>query len=220
LDYHLSYPFIFRAGGGIFMVPESSANRTIELFVAEDFPSRWRRYCVLMSELEAHDTTLFRDETGLWWMFTTLVRVGELGWDSVSVFYAESLFGPWHPHPMNPVRNDVRSSRSGGAVFSVAGRVFRPVQDCSQGYGSALAFCEIVELSPTRFREVVTKGPLRASAPPFLGVHTFNRSGQIEAMDFKHLRRRFAGLGEIQLPDRAALEAVESASPLPKVKFA
>jgi len=41
-----------------------------------------------------------------------------------------------------------------GRPFMLDGRMFRPAQDCSETYGGAVNVMEIVELSPTVFREV------------------------------------------------------------------
>ena len=40
-EYHLSYPYLFVLDGEVFMVPETSARRTVELYRAQPFPSRW-----------------------------------------------------------------------------------------------------------------------------------------------------------------------------------
>jgi hypothetical protein len=40
-SYHLSYPFIFRWGSDIFMIPETSDNRTVEVYRAVEFPGKW-----------------------------------------------------------------------------------------------------------------------------------------------------------------------------------
>ncbi len=42
LDYHLSYPCVFKIDSTWYMIPESSANKTIELWKCTDFPMKWR----------------------------------------------------------------------------------------------------------------------------------------------------------------------------------
>ena len=39
--YHLSYPFVFEHEGEFWMIPETSGNRAIELYRAEQFPDKW-----------------------------------------------------------------------------------------------------------------------------------------------------------------------------------
>ena len=58
--YHLSYPVVFRHEGQIFMMPESSANRTLEIYRAEHFPFRWTLDRVVLSDIELADATRLR----------------------------------------------------------------------------------------------------------------------------------------------------------------
>lgn len=41
------------------MVPESSANKTIELWKCTDFPLKWEKYSNLIENIEAVDSTPF-----------------------------------------------------------------------------------------------------------------------------------------------------------------
>lgn len=189
--YHLSYPFVFSWDGATYMLPETSGNQTVELYVAERFPDRWTHYATLMSGIDANDATLYRSEhDSRWWLFTSVARFGASSWDKLSIYYADELKGPWRPHPRNPVKNDVRSSRPGGALIQSEGRLFRPAQDSSAGYGSGLAFCEITDLTPEEYRE---EPVARVGCPPwsgYYGLHTYNSSKSYEAVDFKLSRWR------------------------------
>ncbi len=187
--YHLSYPFVFSHGGAIFMVPETSANRTVELYQAEAFPDRWTLRAILMDEIEVADATPFFDEnTGLWWLFGTVTEFGSSSYDSLSIFFSENLEGPWRPHVMNPVKFDPFSSRPAGPLIRQDGRLLRPAQDSSRGYGSGLAWCEIRELTPTSFREEVVARHIPSSG--YRGLHTYTRGGGFEAVDFQRRRWR------------------------------
>ena len=78
--YHLSYPFVFRHDGAIWMMPESGQNRTLELYRADAFPFRWTLDRVLMSGVEIADATPFVWD-GEWWLSGDRRRNGrrELG---------------------------------------------------------------------------------------------------------------------------------------------
>ena len=41
-EYHLSYPFVFEWEDDVYMIPESTASRRVELYRAESFPDRWK----------------------------------------------------------------------------------------------------------------------------------------------------------------------------------
>jgi len=92
-DYHLSYPFLLEHDGETYMVPESSDNRTLDLYRCIDFPNRWEKVKPLLSDIRAKDTTLLH-YNGLWWMFTNLCELhgnsnDEL--DELYLFYSTDL---------------------------------------------------------------------------------------------------------------------------------
>ena len=186
--YHLSYPFLFRHDGHVYMIPEMAEHRTLEVYKADPFPTRWVPHKVLMRDVIAVDTTLHRDGD-TWWMFTTIGEPGGSYWDELSLFYADDPFGTWHPHPMNPVVSDCRSARMAGNVFrDGSGRLIRPAQDCDKSYGAALVFCEIVECTKTSYVERILS---RQEPPPGCqGVHTWNTEDDLAVTDFKMSRRK------------------------------
>jgi hypothetical protein len=189
--YHLSYPFVFTHDGAALMVPETSANRTIELYEACAFPGEWRLRTVLIDDIDASDTTLhFDGATGLWWMFSAVSEFGGSSHDSLSIFFSPRLEGPWWPHRGNPVKLDPGSSRPAGPLLAWNGRLLRPTQDCTLTYGGGVAWCEIRRLEPTAFREErVGRAPVGRGArtPP----HTYGRAAGLEVADFKVRRSRY-----------------------------
>jgi hypothetical protein len=198
--YHLSYPFVFLDRDIVLMVPETSSNRTVELYEATRFPNRWRLRSVLLNNIDAADCTIFFDaQSNLWWMFASVCEYDNSAWDSLSIFYSPTVDGPWQPHAANPVKFDSRSSRSAGPIIYAGGRLLRPAQDCTHSYGSGLVWCEIKELTPHRFEEE----PIGRLAPRrgYTGLHTYSRAGGFEVVDFK--RSRWRGIsGPIRLPAR------------------
>ena len=46
--FHLSYPFVFREGSEIFMVPETRSQQSIRLYRAADFPRAWTLDSILV----------------------------------------------------------------------------------------------------------------------------------------------------------------------------
>jgi hypothetical protein len=180
--YHLSYPFVFAWRGEIYMLPETAQNRTLELYRAIDFPLRWERCAVLMDD-EVVDSSIFEYE-GRWWMFTSGLGGSAFKYSELSLFWAESPFGPWHPHPLNPVVCDVRCGRPAGAVFIAGGQLIRPGQDCSRGYGYGITLTRIDLLSTTEYRETPVKTIQPNFARHVCGVHTLNRSTTLELLDF------------------------------------
>jgi hypothetical protein len=178
--YHLSYPHVFRDGGELYLIPETGANGTVELYRCEAFPGKWR----LERELfrgKAVDTTVWIED-GVYWFFVTLQeprgRAGQL-W----LFSAPSLTGQWTPHPANPISTDVRNCRGAGAIFRAGGRLYRPSQDCGGVYGRSFTLNEITAWTAGAYKERphVTVNPVWGKK--WIGTHSYAQAGDIEIID-------------------------------------
>lgn len=188
-DYHLSYPYTFEWRGELFMIPETAANRTVELYRAVRPPYEWAFDRVLLSDVSLVDATVVEID-GRWWMFTGSIARGGSRCDELNLFFADSPLGPWHPHRRNPVVSDVRHARPAGRLFEIDGHWYRPAQDCSRRYGYAIALRRIVRLDPERFEEV-TVGALRPEwAPSVVATHTVNAVDGLTIIDAQVRRRR------------------------------
>ena len=178
---HLSYPFVFEAEGEVWMIPETSAAGTIELYRAARFPHDWSLVTTLVDGVEASDATVFRRD-GRWWMMATVRSDGSFS-DALAIWYADRLPGPWMAHPHNPVLIDIASARPAGRVEERDGRLLRPVQDCRTGYGAALAVAEILRIDEQHFDQRVIARLSPGSWWPGRRLHTLNRAGRLECID-------------------------------------
>ncbi|GJD94011.1 glucosamine inositolphosphorylceramide transferase family protein [Methylobacterium iners] len=187
--YHLSYPFVFFRDGQHWMVPESCANGTVDLYRATAFPGGWVREATLVAGVTASDATLV-EHSGRWWMFATvqdrasdpaLVR-GSYS-DALHLWSAPDFRGPWTAHPKNPVLVDIASARPAGAIVMRGGSLIRPVQDGRRGYGEALALARIDRLDAEGYAQTVETTLRAGPGWPGNRLHTLNRSGDYEFID-------------------------------------
>jgi hypothetical protein len=180
--WHLSYPFLIERDGELWMIPESSEHRDVPLYKCVRFPDKWERHSTLLSGLELADATITRHD-GIDYLFGAW-RDGTGGYsDALAIFYAQGLFGPWLPHASNPVLVDRASTRPAGNFATLNGKLWRPVQDCADGYGSGLGLAEIVELTPTTYRQIVRHSIRPGPAWSGRKLHTLNRCGDLEVID-------------------------------------
>lgn len=187
--WHLSYPFLIEHDGELWMIPESSERRDVAIYRCVDFPGKWERHTTLLSGLELGDATIVWHD-GLHYLFGA-TRDGAGGYsDTLSIFHAEHLFGPWLPHARNPIMVDRASARPAGHFVTIDGQLWRPVQDCSNGYGAALGLAEITELSPTLFKQIVRHTLAPDRQWPGRKLHTLNRSGRLEVIDGSRIQPR------------------------------
>ena len=192
-SYHLSYPFLFAHEGEVFMIPESSAARQVELHRAVAFPHTWERAAILLHDVSAVDATIFAHD-GLLWLFACVAAPAASAADELHVFWAEAPRGPWCPHARNPVVSDVRCARPAGAIQRWGARIVRPGQDCSRCYGGAISFREIDMLSPTAYAEHEIDRLEPGDLDDARATHTYAADGRFEAIDLRRrelrLRRR------------------------------
>jgi hypothetical protein len=180
---HRSYPYLFTADGSIFCVPESAENRRVELFRAERYPDRWQRVMTLVADFPALDSTVF-PHAGRWWLFCT--SADERAEYKLHAWHADLLLGTWHPHPLNPLKCDVASSRPAGPPFLIEGELHRPSQDGSRTYGGAVTINRIIKLTPTEFVEVpVGRVDPPSDGPYRSGLHTLCPLGDRTIIDGK-----------------------------------
>jgi hypothetical protein len=159
--FHLSYPGIVRWNGSYWMIPETLGAGAVRLYRAERFPGRWVHDCDLLP-LYAADSTAFRYR-GRWWMFVCTTPHEH---DTLALYSADELRGPWHEHPCSPIIKGQRSvARPGGRPRMIGGRLHRFAQDCTDEYGRQVRAFEILELTTTTYRErEIAESPiLRAS---------------------------------------------------------
>lgn len=188
-DYHLSYPFVFEWNDSYYMVPESAANKTVELYRSTSFPFDWQLEKVLLKDVRAKDATLAEID-GTWWMFVSIAEHSIP--DELYLFYAESPLGPWTPHPRNPVKSDVRGSRPAGGLFNWNDELYRPAQNSSGRYGYAMAINKITRLDRETFREEEVSTILPNWNKNLIGTHTISIAGDLTVIDCLVKRSRWS----------------------------
>ena len=173
--YHLSYPFLFTHGEELYMIPELHVNRSIDLWRCTVFPNKWQHERTIMSGISAVDTTVFQ-HNGTWWMFTNCDRTETRDYCELHIFYSDDpVVGQWFPHAANPVLVDARQARMAGSVIAMEdGRLIRCAQRHGPAYGAALLFCEIMELTPSRYRERIIEEVTPHWHKRAFAMHHFN----------------------------------------------
>lgn len=155
-SFHLSYPQVFEWKGEVYMVPESSADLSVNLYRAARFPGAWERVATLLTGYAFADATLFRHHDH-WWMFVS-TNVN----DVLNLYHSAHLDRGWQPHPLNPVvKQNAHHARPAGRVIEADGRLYRFAQDCAPEYGTGVFAFEITSLSTLDYSErIVFPEPL------------------------------------------------------------
>jgi len=183
-DYHMSYPLVFEDGEDLFMLPETGANYTVELYKCVDFPLKWEFKKVLLENVRAADATLFK-HNGKYWLFANMREVeGASVQDELFLFFTDDfLNGEWQPHPQNPIISDVRCSRPAGKIFKQEGKIYRPAQNGGKHYGYGMQIREIITLSEEKYQERQVQSIYPDWSADLRSTHTLNSDKSLTFID-------------------------------------
>jgi hypothetical protein len=181
---HMSYPYPVRYNGQLYCIPECHTRREVCLYRFDQQQHQWKRDQTLLSDFAALDSTVI-ERDGKWWLFCT--SQDDFSETKLYIFHANHLFGPWQPHPLNPVQCDARGSRPGGTFFEYNGDFYRPAQDSTSGYGGALTINRVSRLSTIEFEEapVIRLAPQRGYWRD--GIHTLSAGDGMTVVDGKRI---------------------------------
>ena len=187
--FHLSYPFLVRHEGEIYMTPEGHRSGRLTLYRARRFPDQWEPMCEILDEPAVDPTLVYHD--GLWWMFYSYARTRRTSVDELHVAFAEKITGPWRSHPANPVRTAADSARPGGTPFMSAGALHIATQDSCNSYGEAVTVLRVDALTPdsARFEIVNRIAPETLGLEGFEGLHTLAGAEGVTLFDVKTVNR-------------------------------
>jgi hypothetical protein len=208
--YHLSYPHIVAFENVWYCIPESARSGGLDLYAWSPQKRLWVLETRMIDDHGILDATLFRHGT-IWYLFGVAREDGP--YDKLRIWWSDSLYGEWRLHSRNPAKVDLRSARSAGPVFQVGGCYYRPAQDCTDGYGSAVTINRIDLLTPVEFAETtVSRVQPDPNGPYPDGLHTITvyndtvlidgkRVGFSAALLFMKLARRLTRLaGSVRGP--------------------
>jgi hypothetical protein len=193
--WHLSYPFVIEDDSGTWMLPEAHRAGGLRLYRAADFPLQWQFAASIELDCVPVDATPVRFE-GRWWLFYSPATSKRDKIGKLHVAWSDELAGPWHPHPGNPVRADLSSSRPGGTPQIIDGQLVVPMQDCRRTYGGAIRPLHVHRLTPTEFEaEAAAVIAAPAGFAPYVdGLHTLSACGTHTLVDAKYVDRSLGGL--------------------------
>lgn len=178
LPTHLSFPFIFRKSGNVFIMPENSASGCLTIY----------RYNPLDDSLTPHtvvanrpftDATIFcnGDKT---YLLTTQRPTPNGNLLDIYDFDVETFVAG--DNPIQSVIFDNNRARNAGEIFKVNGKFFRPAQDCNGGYGKGVILQELnLTANGMKFEDFCSFYP--DSWAYHMGYHTFNSYKGLTVLD-------------------------------------
>ncbi|MBJ8377523.1 hypothetical protein I6M86_13290 [Citrobacter cronae] len=177
LRCHLSFPFLIHINDQLFMIPESSERKEVILFQSVEFPARWKKIKVLISDTELTDNVFLTINETCYLLSTTMDN-------EIIIHSAENIFGEWQRiAPSLKVSN--HHHRGAGAPYLVDNKMYFLTQECTpETYGKSIYIKELVALNDTVFDESLIE-KINSSINHSDGVHTLNFSNNYIVYDSK-----------------------------------
>ena len=168
LDTHLSYPFIERSNGNVYIYPENSEDGKLIRYIYDGENCK-----LILDSVVANypltDATIIENK-GKRYLYSTIAPESL---ENAYLFLSNSPKGKFELYNKEPIVKGLYSSRMGGSFFETNGKIYRPAQDCTNGYGKALTIYEVESFIP-----IYTEKPLFRLEPSSwrynLGLHTLN----------------------------------------------
>ena len=136
-NFHLSFPFIFEENGKIYLMPESSENKKLQVFKAVAFPFKWELYATAFEGEAVGDAFFHTDEEQQKWLFLNKQAAKTAPMNSELFIYV---------------------ARNGGSIFKHNNQWYRPSQRNVDGvYGRALNINRIDKLTIDEYIETTVQ---------------------------------------------------------------
>ena len=182
-DYHLSFPNVFKYKDKYYMIPESHANNSVDLYEFIDFPYKLQKVKTLLKGNYA-DSVLLNYKNN-WFLFTNKSEEkNDLHSKNLSIFISNDFLNEeFKEYHNNPVVTDQTYARMGGQFFTQNNKLYRVSQDCKKRYGYKINIMEVMKLNQTEYQEKCVK----MLYPPkgYIAFHTLNSAKDIEVADGK-----------------------------------
>lgn len=192
--YHLSFPYIFRDGDEIYIMPESCGDYRVKLFRAVDFPNKWESAEILLPDAFDVDN-IFIQSAGKNYLLVN-ERYHNPPMNKVSSCWVKNVLYPMKGYFQIigegcKVAEGEYGIRNAGKIIEDNGKIIRVGQNCDAGvYGKGLVFFEIESLEPYCEKVIYSidypemdQHIRRVTKEQLEGVHTYNYSENYEVID-------------------------------------
>lgn len=200
---HLSFPTVFDWRGEIWMIPESSACHTIDLYRCAEFPGRWEQAARFPVGCELCDTILLDKTDEELTLLCSETRPENQLYTRYRRYILRHTAGEADPRthdfelePDEPFNLQHREYglgfRNAGPMFQMEGQTIHPTQVSTKvDYGVYLQFfarrgASEIPLCAAEPHIVTITGLNRADV---VGIHTYCRDDRFEVIDARYLTR-------------------------------
>ncbi len=153
-NYHLSYPFVYKVGKNIFLIPESHTNKKIQIYKSTQFPFNWKKIKTIFNDQITCDPTIFKHKGSNWMFINKTKKNLKILNKNLYLYKIIGDFKKIIPHKKNPILSNFKGGRSAGKILNINKKLIRPAQINKQNfYGYGLIFYEIKKLDINNYIE-------------------------------------------------------------------
>lgn len=178
LSTHLSFPFIIRKKGKVYICPENSESGAWHMYEYDSSSDELTRLRTIINEplTDAIVCNAFGESM----IFST--HLPTQNGNVLSIFNEEGAL-------VQEVQLNSNAARNAGDWFKAGDKVYRPAQDCNGAYGKAVIIQEVQRENDGSFKFIETQR-IESTHPKYTtGCHTFNSYNDLIVVDV-HGRRR------------------------------
>lgn len=182
--YHMSFPYIFRYNDNIYVIPETSENKSIQVYKAIDFPDNWELYKTVITDFPAVDTIVL--STG-----NEIVLHTSLGDACAVENYVLKLDTDFNLKSKKLVcKKSEYGNRNAGKLIERDGVIYRIGQDCRDGdYGKGIVFYKTIDAEGIEEQEAeyLYVSDLNVNETKYSGIHTLNYTDDMAVVDLRYM---------------------------------
>lgn len=182
LPTHLSFPFIFRKNGSIYIMPENSASGCSNIYRYDD-SERKTTFIKRSFNDPFTDATIFKIQQDFF-LWTTMLPDPNGMILSVYKFDTQKMEVGEKVVTIDFLQC---TARNAGEVFELEGELYRPAQDCTKCYGNGIVLQKV-----TRYGEKWSFEDINSFYPNTFkynqGLHTFNHYNGLIVIDARGYR--------------------------------
>jgi hypothetical protein len=192
LGYHMSYPFIFEDEGEIYLMPETSVKKRLEIYKCIKFPNVWELYSTAFEGEIVADAHIYNDDDNHKWLFINKTdNVNYSLNNELYIYKIDSLkFNKIEGHRQNPVIINSKTARNGGSIFKYENDSYRPSQANIDGvYGRGLNINKIEKLTIDEYIEknIITAYP--NFKKNLISMHHLDQKEDLFVIDAAHIKK-------------------------------
>lgn len=188
--YHMSFPMVFEWNGEIYMIPETSANHSINIYHADSFPYEWKLLSSIKTQQPLVDTIVVEKNSEYVTILSSEINKAnplEVKYQKFRLFYS-NLKELIPDNVFNFAQTFNLEDRNAGGLIE-SDYCILPTQYSSLiDYGVKLSFRNI---SNQNNRIDVSHNELNildVNKKNIIGIHTYSKGEKVETIDVRYLK--------------------------------